>query len=117
MPDRRAALTLRGLGVVAAIASGFLVTMFGALGDSVRVTTKEQLEGPLEYGFPFPWITQWTLLDPPLPYRVSMALPIDTVTDVRWSTFWLNVVVVTAAVGLILLSAAGLKRVVDNRRQ
>ena len=84
-----------------ALAVAVLATCVTLAFDSEFIATLAQRER-LVFGWPFGWLQQSQLIDPPLPWRVQFASPWDNPTDVLWPQFLASALTIWA--GLVAIA-------------
>jgi heme exporter protein D len=89
-------------GATAVVCAVLLVLVACGL-DRETVSDKADQQS-LDFGLPVAWLHQdQTSLDPPFPARVSVASPLENPTDLSGLAFLVDLLVVLAALGVVVL--------------
>lgn len=101
-------VVLAAFGVPAAFLFSLIVVVASALSGEVLVDNRADLHS-VDFGWPIAWVHQdQSSLDPPLPFALGFTSPWEHPTTVSPGTFLVDVLVVFAVVGVLVLLTAAL---------
>ena len=96
------------LGVPVAFLASLVVTAATAMGGHVVVDDRAGLRS-VGFGWPLTWVRQdQRSFDPPLPWSMGFAPPLENPTDVSLGLLLLNVLALAVAIGVVMFVAGSI---------